>query len=59
MTHFITTRQHHLVAPAHVASVQASTVLITGIPTKYLSESALLKLYNHLPGGVKKIWLNR
>jgi calcium permeable stress-gated cation channel len=59
MTHFITTRQEHLIAPGHASSVQATTVLITGIPAKYLNEQALLKMYSHLPGGVKKIWLNR
>lgn len=59
MAHFITTRQHSLITPAHANSVQATTVLITGIPTKYLTERALLQMYNHLPGGVKKIWINR
>lgn len=59
MTHFITKRQQYLISPTHAASVQASTVLITGIPLKYLSEPALYKMYNHLPGGVKKVWLNR
>lgn len=59
MARFITIRQQHLIAPHHASSVQATTVLIMGIPAKYLSEQALLKLYNHLPGGVKKIWLNR
>jgi calcium permeable stress-gated cation channel len=59
MRHFITTRQRHLVEPAHAASVQANTLLITGIPIKYLSENALMKLFNHLPGGVKKVWINR
>jgi calcium permeable stress-gated cation channel len=59
MAHFITTRQQHLIAPAHALSVQAKTILVTGIPAKYLNEAALLKLYNHLPGGVQKIWLNR
>jgi hypothetical protein len=59
MDHFITIRQHHLISPRHAMSVQATTVLVTGIPANYLSEPALLELYNHLPGGVKKIWLNR
>jgi hypothetical protein len=59
MAHFVTTRQRHLIAPRHVKSIQATTVLITGIPANYLNERALLKLYNHLPGGVKEIWLNR
>ncbi|KAG1790166.1 uncharacterized protein HD556DRAFT_1392969 [Suillus plorans] len=59
MQHFTTVRQLHLINPAHSSSVQANTILVTGIPTKYLSEPALHQLYSHLPGGVKKVWLNR
>ncbi|KAI0035439.1 hypothetical protein K488DRAFT_76589 [Vararia minispora EC-137] len=57
--HFINVRQHFLVSPAHSASAQARTILVTGIPPKYLSELALHKLFAHLPGGVARIWLNR
>lgn len=59
MRHFILTRQQHLINPVHAKSVQANTLLVTGIPGKYLSQEALLKLFNDLPGGVKKIWINR
>ncbi|KAG2156714.1 uncharacterized protein EDB93DRAFT_863086 [Suillus bovinus] len=59
MKHFTTVRQLHLINPAHSSSVQANTILVTGIPASYLSESALRQLYSHLPGGVKKVWLNR
>ncbi|KIM67290.1 hypothetical protein SCLCIDRAFT_1210323 [Scleroderma citrinum Foug A] len=59
MRHFLTVRQLHLIDPAHSRSSQANTILVTGIPSKYLSEKALAQLYSHLPGGVKKIWLNR
>ncbi|KAF7984711.1 hypothetical protein HWV62_13020 [Athelia sp. TMB] len=59
MAHFITKRQRFLISPAHARSVQATTVLVTGIPAKYLSQDALHSMYAHLPGGVKKIWLNR
>lgn len=59
MRHFILTRQQHLINPVHAKSVQANTLLVTGIPAKYLSQDALLKLFNDLPGGVKKIWINR
>ncbi|KAG1862099.1 hypothetical protein DFJ58DRAFT_776452 [Suillus subalutaceus] len=59
MKHFTTVRQLHLVNPAHSRSVQANTILVTGIPARHLSESALRQLYSHLPGGVKKVWLNR
>jgi hypothetical protein len=59
MQHFTTVRQMHLIDPAHSKSVQANTILVTGIPARYLSESALGQLYSHLPGGIAKIWLNR
>ncbi|KAG2068049.1 DUF221-domain-containing protein [Suillus decipiens] len=59
MQHFTTVRQLHLIDPAHSSSVQANTILVTGIPAKHLSEPALRRLYSHLPGGVKKVWLNR
>jgi calcium permeable stress-gated cation channel len=59
LRHFISVRQHHLVDPTHSASAQANTVLVTGIPTKYLSEAALTHLFSHVPGGVKKVWVNR
>lgn len=59
MQHFTTVRQLHLINPAHSRSVQANTILVTGIPAKHLSEPALRQLYSHLPGGVKKVWLNR
>lgn len=56
---FIKLRQDFLVSPQHAASVQARTVLITGIPNELLSEKKLRALYSQLPGGVAKIWLNR
>ncbi|KDN34824.1 hypothetical protein RSAG8_12122, partial [Rhizoctonia solani AG-8 WAC10335] len=37
----------------------ANTVLITGVPRKFLDEEALVQLFQHVPGGVKKVWLNR
>ncbi|PPQ92296.1 hypothetical protein CVT25_008893, partial [Psilocybe cyanescens] len=59
MQHFIVTRQQHLIERTHVKSVQARTILITGIPRKYLTQDALYKLFNSLPGGVQKVWINR
>ncbi|KZS96318.1 DUF221-domain-containing protein [Sistotremastrum niveocremeum HHB9708] len=59
MKHFITTRQQYLVSPEHSSTAQANTILVTGVPLKYLNEEALFRLFSHLPGGVKKIWLNR
>ncbi|KIK93365.1 hypothetical protein PAXRUDRAFT_34109 [Paxillus rubicundulus Ve08.2h10] len=59
MRHFVTVRQLHLIDPTHSRTAQANTILVTGIPSKFLSEKALAQLYSHLPGGVKKVWINR
>lgn len=59
MRHFVTTRQRWLTKPENASSPMRSTVLITGVPRDYLTESALTKLFSHLPGGVRKVWLNR
>ncbi|KAF8637889.1 hypothetical protein AX17_002512 [Amanita inopinata Kibby_2008] len=59
MSHFITTRQLHLIEPSHAKSTQANTILVTGVPTKYLNQESLYHLFKDLPGGVKKIWINR
>ncbi|KAK7677350.1 hypothetical protein QCA50_019680 [Cerrena zonata] len=59
MAHFITTRQRWLIDPKNATSAQAHTVLLTGVPQRYLTESAISKLFEELPGGVRKVWLNR
>lgn len=59
MAHFVRIRQHYLAGSSHSSTAQARTVLVTGIPPKYLSESALARLFSHLPGGVRKVWVNR
>src|SRR5882757_9993770 len=59
MAHYVRVRQHYLVSRAHSSTAQACTILVTGIPPKYLSESALTRLFSHLPGGVRKVWINR
>ncbi|KAJ6595767.1 hypothetical protein DFH09DRAFT_1135552 [Mycena vulgaris] len=59
MTHFVTTRQQFLINPVHAKTVQANTVLITGIPARYLTPVALHAMFKDLPGGVKRIWINR
>ena len=52
---FIHERQQFLVSPEHAASAQANTVLITGVPLRFLSEHALKKLFEFMPGGVAKV----
>jgi hypothetical protein len=59
MTHYVTTRQQYLINPVHAKSVQANTLLVTGIPVRYLTPAALHTLFKDLPGGVKRIWINR
>jgi hypothetical protein len=59
MVHYVHVRQQYLVSSSHSSTAQARSVLVTGIPPKYLSESALTRLFGHLPGGVRKVWINR
>ncbi|OCF40137.1 hypothetical protein I317_06026, partial [Kwoniella heveanensis CBS 569] len=59
MKHWLVVRQNHLIKPSHSQLAQANTVLVTGIPKHYLDEEKLEQLFSHLPGGVKRIWLNR
>ena len=59
MGHYVRVRQRYLISHAHSSTAQACTILVTGIPPKYLSESALTRLFGHLPGGVRKVWVNR
>ncbi|KAG6888105.1 hypothetical protein C0995_010670 [Termitomyces sp. Mi166 len=59
MKAFVLKRQQFLVSPAHAKTTQANTLLVTGIPAKYLSTEALYNTFNDLPGGVKKVWINR
>lgn len=59
MKHFVLTRQFWLMDPRNAACPQANTVLITGVPARFLTEAAITKLFSHLPGGVRKVWLNR
>ncbi|KAK4689955.1 calcium permeable stress-gated cation channel, partial [Tremellales sp. Uapishka_1] len=58
MQHWLVIRQRHLINPEHSRLAQANTVLITDIPPEFLDEERLEQLYAHLPGGVKRIWLN-
>lgn len=59
MSLFVKLHQEFLVSPQHASLPQARTVLITGIPNEILSEKRLTHMYNHLPGGVAKVWINR
>ncbi|CCM04897.1 uncharacterized protein FIBRA_07093 [Fibroporia radiculosa] len=58
MSHFVTTRQRWLIDPEN-ATAQANTMLVTGVPQRYLTEAAIKDVFSYLPGGVAKVWLNR
>lgn len=59
MKHWLKIRQRYLISPSHSRLAQASTVLITSIPKSYMDEKEIEKLFSYLPGGVKRVWLNR
>ena len=59
MTYFINARQRFLIDKEHSSLPQANTVLITGVPQSQLNIDKLHDLFSHLPGGVKKIWVNQ
>src|SRR5712692_267256 len=59
MKHYVQIRHEYLVSRAHASTAQACSVLVTGIPPKYLSELSLTRLFDHLPGGVRQVWVNR
>ena len=59
MGHYVHIRQQYLISPSHSSTAQARTILVTGIPPEYLTESSLSSLFSHLPGGIHKVWINR
>ncbi|KAI0918583.1 hypothetical protein AcV5_002534 [Taiwanofungus camphoratus] len=59
MSHFVSVRQRWLMDPVNASSAQANTILVTGVPQRYLTEAALKNVFAYLPGGVRKVWLNR
>ena len=56
---YIRLRQAYLTSPQHRLRASATTVLVTSIPSKWLSVENLLNLYDVFPGGVRNIWINR
>ncbi|KAK5128807.1 hypothetical protein LTR85_000140 [Meristemomyces frigidus] len=56
---YIRVRQAYLTSPQHRIRASATTVLVTGIPRKWLTLEALSGLYDVFPGGIKNIWINR
>ncbi|KAI1014637.1 hypothetical protein LB503_003985 [Fusarium chuoi] len=56
---YIKVRQDYLTSAEHRLRASATTVLVNSIPAKWLSEDALMGLFDVFPGGIRNIWLNR
>ncbi|KAF4450177.1 hypothetical protein F53441_6658 [Fusarium austroafricanum] len=59
MRAYIEIRQTHLTSADHRSKPSAATILVDSIPEEMCTDSELRKLFNHFPGGVKNIWINR
>ncbi|KAG0149122.1 hypothetical protein CROQUDRAFT_74529 [Cronartium quercuum f. sp. fusiforme G11] len=59
MSNYVKSRQKFLTSQYHIDLPQSRTVLVTGVPKKYLSKNALKKLTRNLPGGIKSLWISR
>lgn len=57
--HYIHVRLEYITNPLHAQLPQATSVLITQIPQKDISEDAMHKLFGGFPGGIKRIYFNR
>ncbi|KIL92916.1 hypothetical protein FAVG1_04097 [Fusarium avenaceum] len=56
---YVKVRQDYLTSAEHRLRASATTVLVNSIPAKWLSEEALMGLFDVFPGGIRNIWLNR
>ncbi|KAI0478910.1 DUF221-domain-containing protein [Xylariaceae sp. FL0804] len=56
---YIKVRQDWLTTAEHRLRASATTVLVNGIPDKWLNEEALMGLFDVFPGGLRNIWLTR
>ncbi|KAF9403177.1 hypothetical protein BGX21_006543 [Mortierella sp. AD011] len=55
---YIIRRQHYLMSERHSRTLQATTILVCGIPLSTNNTQSLQNLFNTFPGGVKHIWLS-
>ncbi|KAG0287538.1 hypothetical protein BGZ96_008546 [Linnemannia gamsii] len=53
---YITRRQRYLLTPHHTQSLQATTILVCGIPIGEETLQSLHSIFSVFPGGVKRIW---
>ncbi|KAK1988540.1 hypothetical protein LZ30DRAFT_577931 [Colletotrichum cereale] len=56
---YIKVRQDYLTSAEHRLRASATTILVNSIPSKWLSEEALMGLFDVFPGQIRNIWLNR
>ncbi|KAJ4269954.1 hypothetical protein NW762_001625 [Fusarium torreyae] len=56
---YIKVRHDYLTSAEHRLRASATTVLVNSIPAKWLSEEALMGLFDVFPGGIRNVWLNR
>ncbi|KAL5331697.1 hypothetical protein ACEPPN_001233 [Leptodophora sp. 'Broadleaf-Isolate-01'] len=56
---YIKVRQDYLTSAEHRLKASATTVLVSAIPSKWLTTEALGGLYDVFPGGIRNIWINR
>ncbi|KAM5348152.1 hypothetical protein ACJ41O_007976 [Fusarium nematophilum] len=56
---YIKVRQDYLTSAEHRLRASATTVLVNSIPAKWLSEEALMGLFDVFPGGIRNVYLNR
>ncbi|KAI1303773.1 hypothetical protein EDD11_005312 [Mortierella claussenii] len=54
---YITRRQRYLMSDHHAQSLQATTILVCGIPKGEDNLESLHDIFSVFPGGVKRIWL--
>lgn len=56
---YIKVRQDYLTSAEHRLRASANTVLVSSIPGKWYTETALRGLFDVFPGGIRNIWLTR
>ncbi|CAK7567038.1 MAG: hypothetical protein SEPTF4163_004996 [Sporothrix epigloea] len=56
---YIKVRQDYLTSAEHRLRSSANTVLVSGIPNKWLTDAGLRGLFDVFPGGIRNIWLTR
>lgn len=59
MSKYIQLRQQYLTRQSHLDLPQSRTVLVTGVPKRFLSSGVLNTLTARLPGGIKRVWISR